>query len=102
MYVLYVYIDNNIYIAGTRVCGYGYNIFIPTRKICGTENQTRTCTHGYKLTPKPTFYRDLTRGHGVNVPIAIPSLKQLTYFIFYSNFTLQIIIIYCTFLYFTR
>jgi hypothetical protein len=50
--------------AGMRVCVHGYNIFISTRKKNRrVENQTRTRTHGYKLTPISTPYSVFTRGH---------------------------------------
>jgi hypothetical protein len=58
-----------------RVCGHGYNIFIPTRKTRRVENQTRTRTHGYKLTPKPAPYRVFTRGHAGKMCL-LPSLTN--------------------------
>jgi hypothetical protein len=53
--------------------GTGITFSYPREKTRRIENQTRTRTHGYKLTPKPTPYRVFTRGHAGKM-CPLPSL----------------------------
>jgi hypothetical protein len=51
-----------------RVCGFagtGTPFSYPREKIHRVENQTRTRTHGYKLTPKLAPYRVFVRIYGL-------------------------------------
>jgi hypothetical protein len=53
----------------------------PREKTRRIENQTRTRTRGYKLTPKPAPYRVFTRGHAGKM-CPLPSLL-ISYVIIY-------------------
>jgi hypothetical protein len=72
----YTYIYTYIY---THVCGYtGLRARVQyfhthEKKTRRVDNQTRTRTHGYKLTPKPAPYRIFTRGHAAKM-CPLPSL----------------------------
>jgi hypothetical protein len=74
---IYIYIHIYIYIyTRARVCGFagtGTTFSYPREKTRRVENQTRTRTHGYKLTPKPAPYRVFTRGHAGKM-CPLPSL----------------------------
>jgi hypothetical protein len=77
---IYIYIHIYIYIyTRARVCGFagtGTTFSYPREKTRRVENQTRTRTHGYKLTPKPAPYRVFTRGHAGKM-CPLPSLVEL-------------------------
>jgi hypothetical protein len=72
--ILYIYIY--IY-THARVCGFagtGTTFSYPREKTRRVENQTRTRTHGYKLTPKPTPYRVFTHEQASKMCL-LPSLS---------------------------
>jgi hypothetical protein len=71
----YTYIYTYIY-TRAGVCGFAgtsTTFSYPREKTRRVENQTRTRTHGYKLTPKSAPYRVFTRGHAGKI-CPLPSL----------------------------
>jgi hypothetical protein len=76
----YIYIYTHIYqLRVRRFAGTGITFSYPREKTRRVENQTRTHTRGYKLTPKPTPYRVFTRKHmGKMCPLpSLVKVKQL-------------------------